>query len=84
MSILASLARAYDRLPDAAPYGYSSEKIGFVVSLREDGTVAGVTDLRGGTGKKREPRLMQVPQPAKRTVKIIPTCCGTRRPMRSG
>lgn len=72
MSILASLARAYDRLPDAAPYGYSSEKIGFVVSLREDGTVAGVTDLRGGTGKKREPRLMQVPQPAKRTVKIIP------------
>ena len=33
MSILASLAKAYDRIPDAPPYGYSSEKIGFVISL---------------------------------------------------
>lgn len=26
MSILASLAKAYDRLPDAPPYGLSAEK----------------------------------------------------------
>jgi CRISPR-associated protein Csd1 len=72
MTILASLVRAYDRLPDVAPYGYSSEKIGFVIGLREDGTVASVTDLRSGEGRKKAPRMMQVPQPAKRTVKIIP------------
>ncbi|MGN6103293.1 MAG: type I-C CRISPR-associated protein Cas8c/Csd1, partial [Devosia sp.] len=72
MSILASLARAYDRLPDAPPYGYSAEKISFVVGLNADGTVASVTDLRSGEGRKKQPRIMQVPQPAKRTVKIIP------------
>lgn len=72
MTILASLARAYDRLPDAAPYGYSSEKIGFVVGLNEDGSLASVTDLRSGEGKKKEARMMHVPQPAKRTVKIVP------------
>ena len=32
MSMLASLVRAYDRLPDAPPYGYSTEKIGFYTS----------------------------------------------------
>ena len=68
MSILASLAKAYDRLPDAPPFGYSTEKIGFVISLNDDGTVASVTDLREGDGKKKTPRLMQVPQPTKRTV----------------
>jgi len=74
MNILASLAKAYDRLPDKdrPPYRYSSEKIGFVISLNEDGTVASVTDLRSSQGKKRTPRFMQVPQPAKRTVAIAP------------
>ncbi|MBN8997146.1 MAG: type I-C CRISPR-associated protein Cas8c/Csd1 [Rhizobiales bacterium] len=72
MSILASLSRAYDRLPGAPPYGYSAEKIGFAISLNEDGSLANLTDLRSGDGKKKPPRIMQVPQPAKRTVKIIP------------
>src|SRR5690606_31430971 len=72
MSILASLARAYERLPDAPPYGYSSEKIGFAISLNEDGTVAHVIDLREGEGRRVTPRRMQVPQPAKRTVAIAP------------
>jgi CRISPR-associated protein Csd1 len=72
MSILASLARAYGRLPGAPPYGYSAEKIGFAISLKEDGSVASVIDLRSGDGRKKQPRIMQVPQPAKRTVKIIP------------
>lgn len=72
MSILASLARAYERLPGAPPYGYSSEKIGFAISLNEDGTVAHVIDLREGDGRRVTPRRMQVPQPAKRTVAIAP------------
>jgi CRISPR-associated protein Csd1 len=66
MSILASLAKAYERIPEAPPFGYSSEKIGFVISLNDDGTVATVTDLRHGDGKKKTSRLMQVPASFKR------------------
>lgn len=65
MSLLASLVRAYDRLPDAPPFGYSSEKIGFCVVLNPDGSVAEVIDLRG-TDKKRSPRIMNVPASPKR------------------
>jgi len=72
MSILASLARAYDRLPDAPKPGYSMEKIGFVIGLNADGSVANVTDLRQGDGKKKSPKMMQVPQPAKRTAAVVP------------
>ncbi|WP_237155131.1 type I-C CRISPR-associated protein Cas8c/Csd1 [Oryzibacter oryziterrae] len=72
MSILASLVRAYDRLPDAPPFGFSSEKIGFVISLNEDGTPAGKpTDLRA-EDKKRTPVQMFVPAAIKRTVGIAP------------
>lgn len=70
MTILSSLVRAYDRLPDAPPFGYSSEKIGIVVGLKEDGTVATVTDWREGDGRKARPRAMLVPQPVKRTAGI--------------
>jgi CRISPR-associated protein Csd1 len=72
MSILASLVRAYDRLPDAPPFGYSMEKIGFLISLNEDGSVANIVDLRDGEGKKKKPRMMLVPQPVKRTAGIAP------------
>ena len=48
MSILAALAKAYERLPDAPPYGYSAEKVGFLISLDADGAVAHVIDLREG------------------------------------
>ncbi len=72
MTILSSLARAYERLPDAPPYGFSSEKIGFIISLNEDGTVANVIDWREGEGKKARPRLMAVPQAVKRTAGISP------------
>ncbi len=71
MSVLASLARAYERLPDAPPYGYSAEKIGFLVSLNEDGSVAHVIDLRS-EGRRPKPRPMLVPQGKKRTVAIDP------------
>ncbi len=67
MSILASLAKAYDRLPDAPPFGFSSEKIGFLISLNEDGSPASLPiDLRNDD-KKRTPRQMFVPQAIKRT-----------------
>ncbi|KQZ84769.1 type I-C CRISPR-associated protein Cas8c/Csd1 [Mesorhizobium sp. Root157] len=75
MSVLASLVRAYDRLDERGqvpPFGYSVEKIGFVISLNADGTVANVTDVRDASGKKKQPRMMQVPQPAKRTSGIAP------------
>ena len=70
MSILQSLVNAYDRLPDAPPFGFSSEKIGFAISLNDDGSVAHVIDLRTGDGKKKQAVFMQVPQAVKRTVGI--------------
>lgn len=71
MSLLAALTRAYDRLPDAPPYGFSTEKIGFCVLLNPDGSVAEVVDKRD-TDKKRSPEMMMVPQAVKRTVGIAP------------
>lgn len=71
MSMLASLVRAYDRLPDAPPFGFSTEKIGFCVLLNADGSVASVEDLRGDD-RKRSPRMLLVPQAVKRTAGIAP------------
>lgn len=72
MSLLTSLARAYDRLPDAPPYGFSTEKIGFAISLCEDGSVAHVIDLRGEEGRKRSLRTILAPQPPKKASGIKP------------
>ncbi|MEJ1158475.1 type I-C CRISPR-associated protein Cas8c/Csd1 [Prosthecomicrobium sp. N25] len=70
MSALASLVRAYDRLytrSEVPAFGFSQEKIGFLISLRDDGTAAGSPiDLRSGEGKKRQPRTMAVPASFKR------------------
>jgi len=66
MSMLSSLVRAYERLPDAPPYGYSTEKIGFCVVLTPDGSVTEVIDLRD-TDKKRSPKAMAVPACPKRS-----------------
>lgn len=71
MTILSALARAYHRMPDAPPYGYSAEKIGFCIVLNPDGSVADVADLRD-TEKKRSARALLVPQGKKRTVGIDP------------
>ncbi len=75
MSALASLAQAYKRMAergDVPPFGYSSEKIGFLISLDMDGKPVSVTDWREGEGKKKRPRSMALPQPAKRTSGIAP------------
>ena len=67
MSALASLVRADERLPNAPAFGYSTERIGFLVSLNADGSSAGPPiDLREGEGKRKAPRLMQVPASFKR------------------
>ena len=66
MSMLAALARAYDRLPDKPSFGYSAEKIGFCVVLNADGSVADVVDLRD-TDKKRSARVLAVPSSPKRS-----------------
>lgn len=68
MSLLSSLARAYEHLPDAPEFGYSDQKIGFCVILHPDGSVAEVADLRDHD-KKRSPRLMSVPVSPKRSGK---------------
>jgi len=70
MSALAALARAYERMAarqEAPPFGYSTEKIGFVISLNADGTVAGEPiDLRGANGRKKVPTPVAVPASFKR------------------
>lgn len=72
MTMLAALARAYDRMEGLPRPGYSTEKISFVISLNPDGSVALVADLRVEEGKKRQPRSLSVPQGVKRTVGILP------------
>lgn len=76
MSILASLVRAYERKAakgEWPAFGFSQEKIGFLVALGPDGVPVGPPhDMRQGTGKKRTPQLMPVPQAVKRTVGIAP------------
>lgn len=70
MSALASLTHAYERLAErgeAPTFGYSVEKIGFLISLNEAGAPASPPiDLREGEGKKKTPRLMRVPASFKR------------------
>ena len=74
MNVLASLVRAYERLPDAPAFGYSMERIGFLVSLNADGSPAGQPiDFREGDGKRKAARARPVPQPAKRTSGVAPS-----------
>jgi CRISPR-associated protein Csd1 len=66
MSALASLVRACERLQDAPSFGYSIERIGFLISLNVDGSPVGPPiNLR--EGNKRVPRLMHVPASFKRS-----------------
>jgi len=59
-------------MDNAPARGFSAERIGFVISLNDDGTPVNVTDLRDDQGRKKIARLMQVPQPPKRTSAIAP------------
>jgi CRISPR-associated protein Csd1 len=76
MSALSALARAYDRMVtrhEVPAFGYSTQNIGFLISLNADGSVAGApVDLRSTEGKKLIARRLAVPQPVKRTSGIAP------------
>lgn len=70
MSVLQALNGAYGRLADRGEvpaFGYSSERIGFLIPLNENGTLAGAPiDLREGAGKKPIAPMMAVPASFKR------------------
>lgn len=73
--ILQALARYYRRLIEQqgegiAPYGYSPEKVSYAILLAPDGAVVDVHNIQDTSGKKPQPRILDVPQPAKRTVGI--------------
>ncbi len=73
--ILQALVRYYQRMTargagGIAAYGYSPEKISYEIVLAADGAVLAVNDIRDTTGKKPQPRVLDVPQPEKRTVGI--------------
>lgn len=73
--ILSALTEYYQRLRDdpasgiAAP-GYSQEKIGYTLVLADDGRLVAVEDEHDSQGKKRIAKLLDVPQPEKRTVAV--------------
>ncbi len=78
--ILASLARYYRRLatqnddvgnPKVPPYGFSEEKIGWILVLDKEGRLQdAVPNLT--EDKKPQPKLMSVPCPEKRTSGVKP------------
>ena len=73
--ILQALYTYYQRLLERgaeglAPFGYSPEKISYEILLAPDGQLVAVKDIRYTSGKKPLPRMMNVPQPEKRTVGI--------------
>lgn len=75
--ILQSLARYYQRLIErntegVAPYGFSPEKISYEILLTPEGNLVTVQETFDTTGKKPVPRVMNVPQPEKRTAGIKP------------
>ena len=78
--ILASLARYYRRLaaktdemgnPKVPPYGFSEEKIGWILVLDKEGRLKTVVPNLT-VDKKPQPKLMSVPRPEKRTSGIKP------------
>lgn len=70
--ILAALNDYYLRLLEReesgiSPFGYSQEKISYVLVLSVDGELVDVQDIRDHAGKKPQPKSLSVPQPEKRT-----------------
>lgn len=76
MSALASLVRAYERMAsrnEVPAFGYSTQQIGFLISLAPDGLPVGIpSDLRSMQARKMVARSLAVPQPVKRTSGIAP------------
>ncbi len=77
MSVLQELAALYERRAEDAEWpspGFSTENIGGVITLREDGTVAEFVSFLtpDDKGKKLMPRPVAVPAAVKRTAGIKP------------
>ncbi len=73
--ILSALNDYYQRLAgqgDVPTFGYSQEKVSYVLVLSPGGTLVDVQDIRETSGKKPAPKSLSVPQPEKRTVGISP------------
>ena len=75
--ILQALNRYYERLieqdaKDVAKIGYSPGQISFEILLTPDGDVAQVNDIRDISGKKPQPKPLEVPQPPRRSSNIAP------------
>ena len=77
MSMLFALVQAYERMAqdrEVPPFGYSSQKIGYLISLHDDGSPAHapIRLVSLERGQALIP-LMVVPQPAKRTRDVAPS-----------
>ncbi len=75
MTVLQSLEGYYARMAErgeAEPTGFSREKISYRILLSDDGDVAEVVPLFETVGKKRVPRMLNVPAAVKRTAGILP------------
>ena len=69
MSVLQALAGHYDRIlsnGEAPPFGFSRERISYVIVLSQEGKIVDVMPLLDTSGRKPEPRSMVVPQSFKR------------------
>jgi CRISPR-associated protein Csd1 len=70
---LAALAARYDRMAargDAPVPGFAPALIAFILVLDRDGRLIAVHDERIGSGKFKRPRVVEAPQPPKRTVAV--------------
>ncbi len=75
--ILTALNNYYNRLveqdvDDVPAYGFSQEQISFALVINTAGDLVDVVSLMNTSGKKPRPRVMQVPQPPKRSSGISP------------
>lgn len=71
--ILTALNDYYRRLAERQEvpvFGFSQEKISYVLVLSAGGELVDVQDIRDTSGKKPVPKSLTVPQPEKRTVGI--------------
>jgi CRISPR-associated protein Csd1 len=71
---LAALAARYDRMAargDAPVPGFAPAQIAFVLVLDHEGRLVAVHDERTGEGKKKRPKVVEAPQPPKRTVAVV-------------
>ena len=71
---LAALVARYDRMAargEAPVPGFAPAQIAFVLVLDEAGALVTDHNYLTGEGKKKRPRIMEAPQPPKRTVGVL-------------